>query len=302
MHLIKLKGQGCMIFKRDLKRGYRQLAVDPAGIHLLGYKWRGHVYFDRVLNMVLRYAAYMCMRTTYAIAYICKDIGIDILNYLDNLAGCESPEKSWDAFNNLGHILDRCGFEESVEKACPPNTKIIFVGILLDAKKLTISIDEQRLAEISQLVLNWLTKQVCNKKELQCLLGKLNFVSHCVRPGRIFVNILLNWLREIPEKGQISIPDDFKLDLCWWRTFLPSYNEVSLMLSEEWSRADQVFSLDSCLIGCGGWMNVRYFHYSFLDFILSENLHINICEMLTVVVALKAWGSNFFRKKNSYQL
>jgi hypothetical protein len=79
MHLIKLKGQGCMIFKRDLKRGYRQLAVDPAGIHLLGYKWRGHVYFDRVLNMVLRYAAYMCMRTTYAIAYICKDIGIDIL-------------------------------------------------------------------------------------------------------------------------------------------------------------------------------------------------------------------------------
>jgi hypothetical protein len=55
----------------------------------------------------------------------CKDIGIDILNYLDDLAGCESPETSWDAFNNLGHILDRCGFEESVEKACPPNTKII---------------------------------------------------------------------------------------------------------------------------------------------------------------------------------
>ena len=64
--------------------------------------------------------------------------------------------------------------------------------ILLDAKKLTISIDEQRLAEISQLVLDWLTKQVCNNKELQSLLGKLNFVSQCVRPGRIFVNRLLN--------------------------------------------------------------------------------------------------------------
>ena len=171
MHLIKLKGQGCMIFKRDLKRAYRQLAVDPADTHLLGYKWRGHVYFDRVLTMVLRYAAYMCMRTTSAIAYICKDIGIDILNYLDDLAGCESPEKSWDAFNNLRHILDRCGFEESVEKACQPNTKIIFVGILLDAKNLTISIDEQRLAEISQLVLDWLTKQVCNKKRIAVFIG-----------------------------------------------------------------------------------------------------------------------------------
>jgi hypothetical protein len=36
-------------------------------------------------------------------------------------------------------------------------------------------------------------------------------------------------------------------------------NGVSLMLSEEWSRADQVFSVDSCLTGCGGWMNGRYF-------------------------------------------
>ena len=169
------------------------MVVDPGDIHFLGYKWRGHVYFDRVLTMGLGSAAYMCMRTTSAIAYICKDIGIDILNYLDDLAvGCESPEKSWDAFNNLGHILGRCGFEESVEKACPPNTKMIFVGILFDTKNLTISIDEQRLAEISQLVLDWLIKQVCNKKELQSLLGKLNFVSQCVRPGRIFVNRLLN--------------------------------------------------------------------------------------------------------------
>jgi hypothetical protein len=130
--------------------------------------------------MGLRSAAYMCMRTTSA--YICKDIGRDILKYLDDLAGCESPEKSWDAFNNLGKILDRCGFEESVEKACPPNTKMIFVGILFDTKNLTISIDGQRLAEISQLVLDLLTKQVCNIKDLQSLLGKLNFVSQCVRP------------------------------------------------------------------------------------------------------------------------
>jgi hypothetical protein len=61
-----------------------------------------------------------------------------------------------------------------------------FVGILFDTKKLTISIDEKRLAEISELVLDWLTKQFYNKKkELQSLLGKLIFVSQCVRPGRM---------------------------------------------------------------------------------------------------------------------
>jgi hypothetical protein len=55
------------------------------------------------------------------------------------------------------------------------------VGILFDTKKLTISIDEKRLAEISELVLDWLTKQFCDKKkELQSLLGKLIFVSVCM--------------------------------------------------------------------------------------------------------------------------
>ena len=56
-----------MIFKRDLKRAYRQLVVDPGDIHLLDYKWRGHVYFERVLTMGLRSADYMCMPTTSAI-------------------------------------------------------------------------------------------------------------------------------------------------------------------------------------------------------------------------------------------
>jgi hypothetical protein len=32
-------------------------------------------------------------------------------------------------------------------------------------------------------------------KELQSLLGKLHFIAGCVRPGRIFVSRLLNWLR-----------------------------------------------------------------------------------------------------------
>jgi hypothetical protein len=48
---------------------------------------------------------------------------------------------------------------------------MIFVGILFDTKNLTISIDEQRLAEISQLVLDWLTKQVCNKKRIAVFIG-----------------------------------------------------------------------------------------------------------------------------------
>ncbi|CAG2211665.1 unnamed protein product [Mytilus edulis] len=295
--LIKSKGQGCRMFKRDLKRAYRQLVVDPGDIHLLGYKWRGHLYYDRVLTMGLRSAAYICMRTTNAIAFICQNMGIDILNYLDDLAGCDIPSSSDDAYAKLGLILQNCGIEESIEKACPPSTKMMFIGILFDSENMTISIDTQRLSEILQLVSNWLCSTNCTKRELQSLLGKLNFVSQCVRSGRIFVSRLLNWLRDFPDNGKIVIPTDFKRDLFWWQEFLPSYNGISMILSDEFSNPDQLFSVDACLTGCGGWMDGRYFHCSFPEFILDQNLHINLLEMLTIVVALKLWGKHFTNLK-----
>jgi hypothetical protein len=99
-----------------------------------------------------------------------------------------------------------------------------------------------------------------------------------IRPGRTHCETKFN----LPNKDCKS----FLLQTCF-----VSQSNTNCEISE-WSRADQVFSVDSCLTGCGGWMNGRYFHCSFPDFILSENLHMNLCEMLTVV-ALKAWGSNF---------
>lgn len=288
--LIKKKGKSCHLFKRDLKRAYRQIFIDPGDVHLMGYKWKGHMYFDTVLTMGLRSAAYICMQTTSAIRYMCEINGFEILNYLDDLAGCEIPGKSKWAFDCLGELLKKCGIEESKQKAEPPTTKMIFLGILFDTESLTLSIDHDRLLEILELVSVWLTKSSCSKKQLQSLIGKLNFVSQCVRPGRIFISRLLNWLREMPENGTINIPLDFKSDLRWWFSFLPLYNGVSMMAMDDWTEPDQVFAVDSCLTGCGGWMNGKFFHRTFPDFILSQNLHINQLEMLTIVIALKLWG------------
>ena len=69
------------------------------------------------------------------------------------------------------------------------------------------------ISEIIDLVTVWLDKCCCSKKNLKSLLGKLIFLLQCVRPGRLFVSRLLNWLRETPDIGTVSILEDFKLDL-----------------------------------------------------------------------------------------
>ena len=62
--LIKKQGRNCLIFKRDLSRAYRQIVIDLHDVHLVGYTWNEHLYFDRVLSLGLTYAAHVCQRVT----------------------------------------------------------------------------------------------------------------------------------------------------------------------------------------------------------------------------------------------
>ena len=48
--MIKRKGRGCTLFKRDLQRAYRQIPVDPGDVHHLGYSWRDQFIWCDVAN------------------------------------------------------------------------------------------------------------------------------------------------------------------------------------------------------------------------------------------------------------
>ena len=123
--LIRKKGRGCFLFKRDLKSAFRQLPVDSGDVGLLGYKWKAHFFFDRVLPMGLRSACQACQRVTSAVRFIFNELGYDLVNYVDDLAGCESSAADV-AFEALAELLSRLGLEEASEKACPPSTKRVF--------------------------------------------------------------------------------------------------------------------------------------------------------------------------------
>ena len=59
VEIIKLKRRNCLLFKRDLKRAYRQTPIDPGDSSLLGYSFNGKLYFDKVLSFGLRSSAFI---------------------------------------------------------------------------------------------------------------------------------------------------------------------------------------------------------------------------------------------------
>lgn len=183
--LVKLKGAGCMLFKKDLRKAYRQIYIDPGEYHKVGYRFKRKLYFDTAVSMGLRSGAQICQRVTNAITYAMFMIGVAILNYLDDLAGAEVEGKADMAYLLLDQFLKRVGISESEEKACSPSTRMIFVGVMFDTVKMTLEISPERLIEISNLVSEWLKKTHATRKECS-LYWKIEFCEFMCQAWKDF--------------------------------------------------------------------------------------------------------------------
>ena len=295
---IKKFGKGSLIFKKDLSRAFRQFAVDPGDINLQGFKWDNSYYIDCALVMGCRSSAMMCQRATSAICSFMRSQGVSIISYLDDFAGCSPSNVAQSDYDCLGSMLIDLGLSESLRKAEPPASRMEFLGITFDTETLTLEITPSRLIEIHEILSDWSNKRSATKKELQSLIGKLQFAAKCVPAGRIFISRLLDSLHGLKEQShKFRITLQFRKDLNWWSSFMNSFNGVEMMLDRFWSKPDAVLSTDACLKGGGGWISGEYFSFPFPDSIRRKNWHINILELLVMMVAIKLWSARFSGQK-----
>ena len=231
-----------------------------------------------------------CTRMTKAVMFMhCANEYLGT-SYLDDLIGVEEESRGIEAYLSLGILLEELGLLENKQKACPPSMVQIVLGIEINTVEGTLSVPQDKMIEILELLVEWRKKVKTNKTDLQSLIGKLQFVTKCVRQSRIFLNRLLDVLRSIKSDRCIKLSEDFMKDLCWWDTFMDEFNGVTYFPATVWSEPDVVFSTDSCLSGCGGFYDREYFHSSYPDSIINQGLPIHCLEMLAVLIAVRLWG------------
>ncbi|KAI8490524.1 cytoplasmic pattern recognition receptor signaling pathway in response to virus [Branchiostoma belcheri] len=290
--LIRDKGPGCYMFKRDLRRAYRQIPVDPHDYYLLGYRWRDKLYYDSSFPFGLRTAAMACQRTTNAVTYIHAQQDHHCTNYIDDFGGVATPDAAQLAYSALGDTFQRLGLEESADKATPPSTCMTFLGVEYNSATMTKQVPQDRLAEALNELAAWETKKKATGTEVQSLLGKLSFITACVAPGRVFLSRIISTLKGLRSAHhRIRLNRSFKQDIHWWHHFLPEYNGVSLIPDPARRHLAAPPTTDACLTGCGGTFSTEYFHTRFPTAILQANHPIHRLEMVAIIVACKIWGN-----------
>ena len=283
-------GRGCYLYKTDLSRGYRQLRVDPIDWPLLGFKYQEKFYMDICPPFGLRSAAMMMQRTSQAIAFIQNSKGFLVFPYIDHFGGGEKDKIQADgALLSLQKTLGQVGLVEAKHKVCLPSQMMIWLGILFNTLAMTMSIPKNKLSEIMECLKGWMNRTHATRREMQSILGMLQFVAKVAPPVRLFTNRMLECLRDTPRTGSHTLLWGFKKDVEFFLKPLPQINGVRIIEKSLIVPVD-VIELDACLTGCGAWCGSKYYGRPFPKHVLDCQHNITHLEMLNLVVAVKLWA------------
>lgn len=68
-----------------------------------------------------------------------------------------------------------------------PSTKITFLGITICSVSMTLTIDDQNLADFKTLLQGFAMKKHASRTQLESLAGKMSWISQVCHGGRIYL-------------------------------------------------------------------------------------------------------------------
>ena len=307
-------GQGCFIWKRDLSRYYLQLPADPSEYPLLCFVWRRRMFFFCSLMFGLRHSGLQGQRVTTAITWVHQRLGLETdeqrlfnsLNYSDDIGGCETNlGRAKQSFTALCTLFEDLGLHESKSKAYPPSTCMPYLGIEFDTVTMRMSIPPEKITEVREEVSLWEKRTTATKKSLQQLLGKLFWVSRCVRFSRGFMGRLLAQLQQmhhLPDQKRSMLSPGCKQDIRWWCRYLRRFNGVEMLYPfdpldlslEQLLETDALVNCgDAHMAGGGAYYGLEYWSRSFPSWLQDPEIPIHIKEFWVVLVSAWLWGEQW---------
>ena len=284
-------GKGALMFKIDLHRYFRQLNLDPGDYSLIGYIVRGKLYFDKMAPMGVRTGPYIAQRISSAITWIVQQVEYFLLNYVDDFVGAEEGRKAWAAYTFLTKLLRDLRVQTSPEKRVCPTTRLDFLGTTFDSQKMSMEVPPAKMQEILTELKRWKSLNRASRRDIESLIGKLQFAARCVRAGRVFLARLINWLKFTDREGTFEIPKEARKDIEWWDQFMVGYNGVSIMWLQAEPEVDKLLATDANLTGFGGISDQAYFKGTFPEHLKGKN--IATLELWAVLIALEIWKDKF---------
>jgi hypothetical protein len=283
--------------KADIQEAFRIIPIHPQHYHLLGFQFNGKFYYDKTLPMGLRSSCAIFEAFSTALHWVmqhkmgaqgCSHILDDFIFISKYKHICARD------LNNFLHMCQQINIPIKHQKTVQPHTEIEAHGILLDSVQWQAKLPADKLQKCTRLLAIFANKTRATLKEIQSLIGTLQFACKAIAPGRAFLRRLINHTLGITKPHHhIHIKTSAQLDIQCWLQFLQKYNGVSVFINQPWIHADTI-NLYADAAGTKGYAVVYGSKWAAGPFPPSwAHLHITIKEMYPLMLALDTWGHHF---------
>jgi hypothetical protein len=184
--MIRKLGPGTLLAKMDIENAFKQIPVHPRDFELLGFRIDDKYYFDKTLPFGLRYSCNLFENFSSTLNYTLekKVLVNHSVHVLDDFLFLGPPESSQchSALMSFYQLAQDIGLPIKSTKTVYPTTTLTFLGLELDIIKFEIRLSQDKLIALRQDIQALQTKHSTTLKELQSLIGKLNFACKVVPP------------------------------------------------------------------------------------------------------------------------
>ena len=247
-HAIRRSTHGCWYGKLDLSNCFLSFPLHPSYHHLFTFRFRGRLYRFTHMPFGLSSAPRICTLLLAVVAFDLAAQGISLVRYLDDFLIIASS--SVEAAGHLARAMatfGRYGLVVNPSKTEGPAQALAFLGVRLDSVAMTVSITDERRAEICQLIRDTLASTRLRARDIRSLAGKLSFAAQCLPGARPFMRSLFDSIADVPRSASVVLPDPTRDDLHFWLDHIDAWNG-----RQSWIRGDPiVISTDASIDGFG---------------------------------------------------
>ena len=308
--LVVGAGPGALLAKADIKSAFRLLPIHRSPLRICvfwGKKIDEQFFVDKVLPMGASCApALLETFSTFLEWVVRKQSGSErICHYADDFLfvgekGAASGFSCLDILNCFRVVCGNLGVPLAEEKTVEPTTQLTFLGLDINTESQTISVPDEKLRKISEMILSADRAKNLTMRSLQSLIGSLSFICRAVAPGRAFLRRLIDLLKGVKKPWhKIQFTKGAKADLIMWHVFLQKFNGRTMIADRYWvTDSDlELFTDASRGIGFGGYFAGQWFKDIWHESVQSDTRSIAWLEFFPVLVALTLWGKQLSGKR-----
>lgn len=286
--------------KTDVKHAFRIIPVHPDEYHLFVFQWKGCFYVDLALQMGCSASCKIFEAFSSAVEWIGrKKLGLNMVHILDDFF-LASVSKEVGTFQ-LRSFLEMCsdlGLPMSPEKTFGPQTTMSFVGFEIDTVEEEVRLPVEKLTKCTNEISQLLACPKATLRQLQAILGLLNFACEVIIPGRPFLRRLIDLTIGVKAPHfRIRLTKEVKEDLRLWLAFLEGHNGKCLFqdLRQVPCHEVNLYTDASGSIGYGAIFGSAWFCGKWSEWWTKQN--ITLLELYPIVMAVETWGRDLENKQ-----